>query len=411
MTNNPTPAPPPVDTSKIKIEISELNAPDYRLDFDMPPELVTDIYERLKNGGIDYDVKEMASLLTKICLDEGLVRFDKNSILGPRLMPGTDSAIFNEGSGFVFSAIIDATPIDAVSDIGPIPIERRKLKVAEEHVEAEMFEQQLLFGTRARHNGEIAYGDELTCKAILTVDERDEVLFSIDDCKIRVPKDGQPLIVGTFHCNEGEQLLGKQVGDTISINLSIRDTQATLVLENSTAERITPCSVADVLKQYGSANETILKSQIKLSLQRNFNRQNEVIMRNQLFSFLLETLDLPISKRIIDIHFEEMCKEELKKQESQSELNQKTKDTLLKKAQAAAKKRVISNCFQEYFDLMINEEDIQQQICDIAESRRVRPEVVQEEFVSGDGMNALGNMAMEKKIFDRLKDKMVFTDI
>ena len=60
---------------------------------------------------------------------------------------------------------------------------------------------------------------------------------------------------------------------------------------------------------------------------------------------------------------------------------------------------------------MINEEDIQQQICDIAESRRVRPEVVKEEFVSGDRMNVLGNMVIEKKIFDRLKDKMVFTDI
>ena len=246
---------------------------------------------------------------------------------------------------------------------------------------------------------------------MLTVDDRDEAVFSIDDCKIRVPKDGQQLTVGTFHCNEGEQLRGKQVGDTISISFSLRDTPATLVLENLTAERITPCSVEEVIKQYGSPNETILKSQIKLSLQRNFDRQNKVRMGNQLFNFLLETLDLPISKRIIDGNFQDMCKAELKKQEGQGELSQETKDGLLKKAQTVTKRRVISTCFQEHFNLMINEEDIQQQICDIAESRRVRPEVVQEEFVSGDGLSVLGNMVMEKKIFDRLKDKMVFTDI
>jgi len=411
MTNNPTPAPPPVNTSKIKIEISKLDAPDYQLDFDMPLELVTDIYERLKDGEIDYDEGQMTSLLTKICLDEGMIRFDKNSIWGPKLMPETEPAIFNEGSGFVFSAIVDATPTDALSDISSIPIERRKLEVTDELVDAEMFEQQLLFGTRAKHTGEIAFGDELTCKAMLTVDDRDEAVFSIDDCKIRVPKDGQQLTVGTFHCNEGEQLRGKQVGDTISISFSLRDTPATLVLENSTAERITPCSVEEVIKQYGSPNETILKSQIKLSLQRNFDRQNKVRMGNQLFNFLLETLDLPISKRIIDGNFQDMCKAELKKQEGQGELSQETKDGLLKKAQTVTKRRVISICFQEHFNLMINEEDIQQQICDIAESRRVRPEVVQEEFVSGEAMNVLGNMVMEKKIFDRLKDKMVFTDI
>ncbi|HJN72283.1 MAG TPA: hypothetical protein QF528_06790, partial [Phycisphaerales bacterium] len=66
--------------------------------------------------------------------------------------------------------------------------------------------------------------------------------------------------------------------------------------------------------------------------------------------------------------------------------------------------------FQEFFDLVICEEDVQHQISDIAESRRVRPEEVQEEFVSSDRMHVLGNMVIEKKIFNRLKDKMVFTD-
>jgi len=102
MENPPTHSPPPVDTSKIKIVITAIDAPDNRIDFEMPAELVSDIYVRLKDGGYDYNVQQMTSLLTKICLDEGVVRFDKNSIWGPKHMPGSAHGIFSEDAPFIF---------------------------------------------------------------------------------------------------------------------------------------------------------------------------------------------------------------------------------------------------------------------------------------------------------------------
>ena len=67
---------------------------------------------------------------------------------------------------------------------------------------------------------------------------------------------------------------------------------------------------------------------------------------------------------------------------------------------------MITACFQKKFNIYVNEQDIQQQICDIAESRRVRPEEIQEEFVSGGKMDALAALVKEKKIFKHLKDKL-----
>ena len=72
---------------------------------------------------------------------------------------------------------------------------------------------------------------------------------------------------------------------------------------------------------------------------------------------------------------------------------------------------MITACFQNKFNININEEDIQQQICDIAESRRVRPEEIKEEFVSGGKMDTLAALVKEKKIFKHLLDKIVFSDI
>jgi FKBP-type peptidyl-prolyl cis-trans isomerase (trigger factor) len=400
-----------VDTSAIKINIAKLEGSDYRLDFDMPDEIVEDINRRLKEGGYDYDDEQMTSLLTKICLDEGMNRLDKKSVWGPKLMPGTEPGKFCCDSGFLFSAIVDAIPTGILDQIDSIPIRRRKLEVTNELIETELFEQRLLFGSRESFSGEVAYGDEVTCNATLTVDGNDTPEFAIENFKLRIPNEGQLLAIGTFRCDEGEQLRGASVPGTISITLSDQqEKNATLVLEVTSAERITPCEVDEILKQYGTANETLLKAQIKLSLQRNFDRENNTIMRNQLFNYLAENITVPVSQRIIEGHWEDMCKGELEKNPEQTELEEDVKNELQEKAKTRTQRRVITSYFQEFFDLVISEEDVQHQISDIAESRRVRPEEVQEEFVSSDKMNVLGNLVMEKKIFDSLKDKMVFTD-
>ena len=400
-----------VDTSAIKINIAKLEGSDYRLDFDMPDEIVEDINRRLKEGGYDYDDEQMTSLLTKICLDEGMNRLDKKSVWGPKLMPGTEPGKFCCDSGFLFSAIVDAIPTGILDQIDSIPIRRRKLEVTNELIETELFEQRLLFGSRESFSGEVAYGDEVTCNATLTVDGNDTPEFAIENFKLRIPKEGQLLAIGTFRCDEGEQLRGASVPGTISITLSDQqEKNATLVLEVTSAEIITPCEVDEILKQYGTANETLLKAQIKLSLQRNFDRENNTIMRNQLFNYLAENITVPVSQRIIEGHWEDMCKGELEKNPEQTELEEDVKNELQEKAKTRTQRRVITSYFQEFFDLVICEEDVQHQISDIAESRRVRPEEVQEEFVSSDKMNVLGNLVMEKKIFDSLKDKMVFTD-
>ena len=350
----------------------------------------------------------MTSLLTTICLDEGMVRFDKNSVWGPKPMPGSAPGIFSEDTPFIFSAIIDEYPLEIIDHIESIPIDRHNLKVSDDLIETELIEQQLLFGSREPHIGNLAYGDEVTCTATLRVVGKDEPEFSIDDCKIKVPKEGQPLSIGTFQCNAGDQLNNAQVDDT-TICFEHNNKQLELVLENMSAERITPCQIEEVLKEYGTPNETILKTQIKLSLQHNFDRQNDAVMRRQLFSYLIETIDVPVSSRIIEEHLVELCKKE--QEGNENELSEEDRSKLLKKAKETTKRRVITACFRDKFNININEEDIQQQICDIAESRRVRPEEIREEFVSGNKMDVLATLVTEKKIFTRLKDKMVFTDV
>ncbi|HIB01602.1 MAG TPA: hypothetical protein EYO31_06970, partial [Phycisphaerales bacterium] len=60
---------PPIDVSKIKIEITELEAPDYQLDFEVPVDLVSEITSRIKEGGLTFNEKQLCSLIVQVCLD------------------------------------------------------------------------------------------------------------------------------------------------------------------------------------------------------------------------------------------------------------------------------------------------------------------------------------------------------
>lgn len=108
--------------------------------------------------------------------------------------------------------------------------------------------------------------------------------------------------------------------------------------------------------------------------------------------------------------FEDLCK---RSEESESEggsLSEEQKQLILQRVKFISKRRAITVRMQEYLDLRINEKDIEDQIRNIAERRRVRPEDIRAEYVSEDKLNQLGNLSMEQKIFTKLKAKMEFND-
>lgn len=410
----------PIDPKEIEIKISKLDPPDYRLDYEIPQKLTKRIHKKLKKGGYDYNQHQMVALLTQICISEGMERLDKPTVWGPKPLQDADTPTFSIEKPFVFSTVVDTYSIDDIAEIAPIPITRLNIDVTDEMIDNELYEQQLEIGTREPHAGPLDYGDEVVGEATLTIEDEEEPLFTIASCHIRIPNTGSKTVIGEFQFSDAtEQLHGLQPDGLISISLSIPMNYPKKELQGKTAnlqvnvdsvERISPGSVEDVLEQYGTPNETILRSQIRLSLERNFERENDTLMMNQMYAHLGNTLELPIPQRIIDMLFEDLCK---RSEESESEggsLSEEQKQLILQRVKFISKRRAITVRMQEYLDLRINEKDIEDQIRNIAERRRVRPEDIRAEYVSEDKLNQLGNLSMEQKIFTKLKAKMEFND-
>ncbi len=416
-TENPTDL-PPLDTSKISIEITALDSPDFQFDFEVPVELISEITERIQGGGLKYNEQEMGQLIVQVCLDEGMQRLDRDSAWGTSLLTQCVGR-YSTDKPFTFSAVVDVLPNEDFP-IDSIPIQRNQFQVNEALIDTELQEQRLQFGTRKEHSGVLAYGDEITCKAVITLSEEVEPVLSLESCTIRVPNETQQFVLGGLPLEEvGSQLRGIESAEELSFDIvfsdqfpakSLRGKKGTLELKNCTFIRISPSTVDHVLEQYGTPNEAILRTQIKMSLQHNFDRENTNFMIHQLYDYLLENVDIPISKRIVNKNFDDFCKKEIDATGA-GELTEEQKNMLLAKAARLVKRMTINAWLQRSFKLGVSEDDVDKQAAILAEERRVRPADIKEEFLTEDKISVLGNMATERKIFERLKDKMVFSDI
>ena len=408
---------PPIDVSKIKIEITELEAPDYQLDFEVHVDLVSEITSRIKEGGLTFNEKQLCSLIVQVCLDEGMQRLDRDSAWGARVLTKSIKE-YSIDKPFTFSAVVDALP-EGTIPIKDVPIQRNNIQVDDAFVDSEIIEQQLLFGTKSTFNGTLAYGDEIECNASITLNDVDEPVASIKKCTLRIPNEHQIFSIAGLQLDSvGAELRGCQSIEELSFHIDFPDDYSVkafqgksgaVQLTNCTFLRITPSSIEQILEQYGTPNETILRTQIKLSLQHNFDRQNTNFMMQQFYAYLNENIEMPFSKRIINSQFEEMCKKELETSE-EKELTDEQKKLLMQQATKHVKRLTINAWIQRTYQLGVSEEDIDKQTNILAEERRVRPSDIKEEFLAEDKINILSNLASERKIFDRLQDKMIFTD-
>lgn len=400
---------PPIDTSKIQVKIIELEPPDYQFDIAVPVEITTEITSRIQSGGLQYDEKQMGTLIVQVCLDEAMQRLDKDSAWGARLLQKSVGKYITD-EPFTFSAVVDSLPDDDFS-LDTIPINRRQLQVKDSHVNSELFEQQLQFGNKSDFAGILEYGDEIECDAQCRIEGIEQPIASLQQCTLRIPSETQSFSFAGVPLPEiAGALRGCQTKDELVFPFNMNEKQGTLTLSNCSFSRITPATVEHVLEEYGTPNEALLRTQIRMSLQHNFDRENTNFMIHQLYSHLFQTVDLPISSRIVAKNYKDLCKKEMEST-GVEELTNEKQDSIKASAEQMVKRLTLNAWLQRTFRLSLSEEDIDRQAAIIAEERRVRPSEIKEEFLAADKIQVLGNMASERKIFERLKDKMIFTDM
>ncbi len=403
----------PIDPTEINITFTEIEDSDLKVEFEIPQKLVKRISKKLKKGGINYNDQQMTALLVKICIDEGTVRLEKDSTWGFMHMQGTPLPEYKDGEEFAFTSVVDTYSVDDIPDLSGVKIKQLKVEVNDSLIEEEVKSQQLECGTRTPHSGPLSVGDELTVSFTLTENSTGQALLSGENIGLRVQPEGIPLVLGGYAFDElNEKLVGLTPENQVSLDTvvpplfeheQLRGAHATLTLNVVSVSKVTPATIEEVLEQYGMPNETILRTQIKHSLQSHFDVENEFILINQLYDQLDNVMDFEIPDRIIQSHFQEQCNHKLRAEE-RTELSEDEQKSMIASSQSFVKRQAITTRLRNKFDLKVGESEIDLMIRKIAGRRRERPEDVKEEYISSNRMGVLSNMCAEFNVLHALKD-------
>lgn len=419
---------PLIDPAEIMIEINKLDVPDYRLDCEIPARFVKRIHKKLKKRGENYGDKKMVEFLSKICIDEGIRRLGEKSIWSPEQPENAKQPTFSTTRPFRISVIIDVMPKIDLPDFSSIEIERSVFEESEESVDSELHEQCLEAGTPHPYDGELEYGDEIKCTFAITIVGKEKPLIKQEDCHIRVPAPRMPVIAcGMIIPDLSDILQGHQCGDTITLDTEVpesfphpfhRGRPAQLTITINETSRITPASVEEIVTQYGSHNELILRKQIRMSLRTRTDRSRNQSMSTQLLNKIHDKIEVSIPERIIksrlkqriDFITKSMQDSELSEEEIAEELSQRS-DHILQDVKHNLKHSAILVILQRALDIKVGEDDVQEQIRIIAEARRQRPEVIREEAMGKNQMDRFYGPSLERKISEQLLKKVQIKDI
>ena len=417
----------PFEPDEIVVNVTDLTAGEKRLDFELPAKFAKRFSKKMKKSGCT-DPQKIRNQLASFCLQHGLKRHDFIPLWKPTPPVGSPEPVLHDERAFTFSLVIDHVGEVDWPDFSSIEIKRPIREISEEMVDEEMLEQRRMAGTASDVEGAIKSGDALSCTVSIVKTASDKPLLTSDDMTIRVMLSDQTTVVGGLSIDGlSEALHGQHVGSEISIKTTvpIEYPDPTMVGSDITfncrinrCTRMEPATIQDVLDQYQSPNEQMLRQQIKMSLQSKFDRDQKEIMASQVFDLFVDDIRLEPPERIIT-DFSRMLSSGVEANLMQrgydgEQLEQAMQDrrgSIHEISTSKVKRNIIIRLLAKELGIMRSESDIIQKIAELAADQGRRPEDVRNELVNSGKIDNIGMDVLEKKTADAVIKQARVTDV
>ena len=231
----------------------------------------------------------------------------------------------------------------------------------------------------------------------------------------RVTDESQPIVLNGLKFKDlNHALLGRVVGDVVESSISLpkviqasgfsQETHRAIITIQK-VEISNPLSVDEVIKMYGSPNILVLKSQIKASLERRFELDKMAFMTDDLFRQLIERIDYSPPERIVKSReFEigqnafKICQANGGSEEEARSAAEKAISSAKKSVLRSVKRQAISGVLASKFELQLGEEDVQEQIRNLAALQGKRPEDYRQELIDSGKIHAISAQVLEQQI-------------
>ena len=422
----PVSDPLPIDPADIPMDLTELGTCERRIVMTVPARLVKRFHKKLKKAGEDASQENAGRMLSNFCVEQGLKRFDINPVWGP--IPTTDKQQFKLGSDFEISVDVDDAPPVTWPDFATLEIVRPTRDITDELIDSEMAEQQRDAGTRSPLAGPIEADDEIVCRVEVGEPDSDIPLHATEEVTIRVRGiDGPASFFGIPIDRFGAAVIGETAGNTIQINAHLPEDYVDPTLAGSNviveikiceARRIHPATVEEVVEQYGSPSEAILRRQIRLSLEQKVKQDQLRALSQQIFARLGEIIDVPLPHWAVSQyrnHLTASIRTAMEKRGyDESAIAARLadqEDRITEVAMMQGKRRALSNLLGRHLEMRADEQAIIGQIAEMAAAAGRRPEDLRKEIMASGRLQGVAIAVIEGKSVDKILELANITDM
>lgn len=404
-----------INPDDICIKELDPNPPDRIFEIAMPAHCVRSIMDRLESAGQTYEGERLFHLLVEVCTEETKGRFDIETLWGASPQRRPNDPMPSPEEDFTFTMSIDELPAISWPDWSGWSIERPSMEISDDMVDAEVHEQCLELGASEVTESPLEVGDDAKIKVVYCPEGEGQ--STTDELVIRVPQVGAPAILGGLAMpGLGSQLVGKKAGAELEV--SHPEGHGAFSIEVIESHRRTPVTVDDVLSRYGIQNESVLRMQIRHSLEARFKNAQGAHMTHVIYERLMDQVEFPVSEAF----FRRLLLEEGQRHGQMLQSQGMSSDQIRSKLEAdapavsdrlrvSARRSTMTALLRREFEVAASESDIKKEIQDMAAVQGRRPEELRKEILDAGQIDGIAARVFERKITDEIIQRAQIVDV
>ncbi len=328
-----------------------------------------------------------------------------------------------DDGAMTFSCEVELRPEFELPNLDGIAVEKPKVEIAKEDVQAEIDRICSIRGRYAPVEGAIEVDD------LVVADVRLEIKGDVVKDEHNVSLAARPQrIDGISLENLGDDLNGKKAGDVVTITATVGDDHEHLDYRGETATfTITVQDVkrlelppldAELIESLGFDSEDELRAQVQASLESRLESVIQRGMRGQIGKYLIDniTIEVPAgltqrqTDRLVDRRMVELYQRGMSEQMIHKQLDE-LRTRASEDAASELKLFFIMEKIAEEMEIEVGDDEMNGEIARIAVQQGKRFDRVRDELSKGDGLTALYLQIRDDKILDELLAKAVVTEI
>lgn len=346
-----------------------------------------------------------------------------NYLRDPDIDP--DKVELPEEGPMKFEFEIEVRPEFELPELEGIEIEKPKVEVNDERINAEIQQLRNRAGVWAPKEAAAAEGDQVVGDVVL-VTEGSADKDKRENVEIFIRKPG--FVVGVPVEDLDQLLKNTQAGDTKSTTVDVPNTYFNeqyrgkkIELEISVKEvkKLEPAELnEEFFKRFGTADEAELKEMFRERLSSQAERDARSAMSDQIYTYLRENVDLDLpeavvadqSMTVLRRQYSNLLMRGMNKEQVEEQMDQ-LRASSEEQAKDQLKLYFIMDKIAEKYDITATEEEINGHIAYIASTRGRRPEKMREELAKDGSLVQFALQVREEKCIEKLLETAKISEV